>query len=164
MRSRKASRSTGCRCSSGRCAPPTWISKILDWYYEDCVIGGPGAFMIPVRGLEAFPEGTRTKLVLDIASAPGDPKANPLAARLVGKPAHLLLYRRNALAPAHGRMMRRLRAPLPRSFVAFESRLSRAPTMAAADHRRPGPRPAGSGEQRHGRRAGRKAAGSAWTF
>ena len=42
----------------------------LDWYYEDCVIGGPGAFMIPVRGTEAFLEGTRTKLVLDIASAP----------------------------------------------------------------------------------------------
>jgi hypothetical protein len=46
----------------------------LDWYYEDCVIGGPGAFMIPVRGPEAFSEGTRTKLVLDIASAP---QANP---------------------------------------------------------------------------------------
>ncbi len=42
----------------------------LDWYYEDCVIGGPGAFMIPVRGPKAFLEGTRTKLVLDIASAP----------------------------------------------------------------------------------------------
>ena len=42
----------------------------LDWYYEDCVIGGPGAFMISVRGTEAFLEGTRTKLVLDIASAP----------------------------------------------------------------------------------------------
>ena len=50
----------------------------LDWYYEDCVIGGPGAFMIPVRGPEAFSEGTRTKLVLDIASAPA---ANPLVRR-----------------------------------------------------------------------------------
>jgi hypothetical protein len=50
----------------------------LDWYYEDCVIGGPGAFMIPVRGPEAFLEGTRTKLVLDIASAPqANPQANP---------------------------------------------------------------------------------------
>jgi hypothetical protein len=50
----------------------------LDWYYEDCVIGGPGAFMIPVRGPEAFSEGTRTKLVLDIASAP---QAIPLVRR-----------------------------------------------------------------------------------
>jgi hypothetical protein len=51
----------------------------LDWYYEDCVIGGPGAFMIPVRGPEAFSEGTRTKLVLDIASAPqANPQATPV--------------------------------------------------------------------------------------
>jgi hypothetical protein len=50
----------------------------LDWYYEDCVIGGPGAFMIPVRGPEAFSEGTRTKLVLDIAAAP---QATPLVRR-----------------------------------------------------------------------------------
>jgi hypothetical protein len=50
----------------------------LDWYYEDCVIGGPGAFMIPVRGPEAFSEGTRTKLVLDIATAP---QATPLVRR-----------------------------------------------------------------------------------
>jgi hypothetical protein len=42
----------------------------LEWYYADCVIGGPGSFMIPVRGPEAFTEATRTKLVLDIAGAP----------------------------------------------------------------------------------------------
>jgi hypothetical protein len=55
----------------------------LDWYYEDCVIGGPGAFMIPVRGPEAFSEGTRTKLVLDIASAPqAVPQANPFLRRV----------------------------------------------------------------------------------
>jgi Protein of unknown function (DUF1194) len=51
----------------------------LDWYDEDGVIGGPGAFMIPVRGPEAFLEGTRTKLVLDIASAP---EAIPLVRRV----------------------------------------------------------------------------------
>jgi hypothetical protein len=54
----------------------------LDWYYEDCVIGGPGAFMIPVRGPEAFLEGTRTKLVLDIAKAPETiPQMNPFLRR-----------------------------------------------------------------------------------
>jgi hypothetical protein len=54
----------------------------LDWYYEDCVVGGPGAFMIPVRGPEAFSEGTRTKLVLDIASAPqAIPQMNPFLRR-----------------------------------------------------------------------------------
>jgi Protein of unknown function (DUF1194) len=39
----------------------------LDVYYEDCVIGGPGAFVIPIREREKFIEATRTKLVLEIA-------------------------------------------------------------------------------------------------
>ena len=39
----------------------------LDWYYEDCVIGGPGAFVIPVRDRTQFIEATRNKLVLEVA-------------------------------------------------------------------------------------------------
>src|SRR5215472_585792 len=39
----------------------------LDIYYEDCVIGGPGAFVVPIREREKFIEATRTKLVLEIA-------------------------------------------------------------------------------------------------
>ena len=39
----------------------------LDVYYEDCVIGGPGAFMIPIKERDQFREATRTKLVLEIA-------------------------------------------------------------------------------------------------
>src|SRR5262245_29185402 len=39
----------------------------LDVYYEDCVIGGPGAFVVPIREREKFIEATRTKLVLEIA-------------------------------------------------------------------------------------------------
>jgi hypothetical protein len=39
----------------------------LDIYYEDCVIGGPGAFVIPIREREQFREATRTKLVLEVA-------------------------------------------------------------------------------------------------
>lgn len=39
----------------------------LDWYYEDCVIGGPGAFVIPIKGKEQFKEAIRTKLVLEVA-------------------------------------------------------------------------------------------------
>jgi hypothetical protein len=39
----------------------------LDVYYEDCVIGGPGAFVIPIRNREQFKEAIRTKLVLEIA-------------------------------------------------------------------------------------------------
>jgi hypothetical protein len=39
----------------------------LDIYYEDCVIGGPAAFVIPVRTPEEFAEAIRRKLVLEIA-------------------------------------------------------------------------------------------------
>src|SRR5499433_2292110 len=39
----------------------------LDIYYEDCVIGGPGAFVVPIREREQFKEAIRTKLVLEIA-------------------------------------------------------------------------------------------------
>ena len=41
--------------------------KDLDIYYEDCVIGGPGAFVVPIREREKFKDAIRTKLVLDIA-------------------------------------------------------------------------------------------------
>jgi hypothetical protein len=42
----------------------------LDIYFEDCVIGGPGAFVIPIRRRDQFKEATRTKLVLEIAGGP----------------------------------------------------------------------------------------------
>ena len=39
----------------------------LDVYYRDCVIGGPGAFMIPVNEWSQFPDAVRRKLVLELA-------------------------------------------------------------------------------------------------
>lgn len=42
----------------------------LDKYYSDCVIGGPGSFMIPVNDWSAFPEAVRRKLVMEIGQAP----------------------------------------------------------------------------------------------
>lgn len=39
----------------------------LDSYYEDCVIGGPGSFMIAITALEKFAEAIRQKLILEIA-------------------------------------------------------------------------------------------------
>jgi hypothetical protein len=39
----------------------------LDLYYEDCVIGGPGSFVIPIKEREQFRTAIRTKLVLEIA-------------------------------------------------------------------------------------------------
>jgi uncharacterized protein DUF1194 len=39
----------------------------LDWYYEDCVIGGPGAFVVSIKDREKFKEAIRTKLLLEVA-------------------------------------------------------------------------------------------------
>lgn len=50
----------------------------LDIYYEDCVIGGPGAFVIPIKEREKFTEAIRTKLVQEIASL--NPKARAMPA------------------------------------------------------------------------------------
>jgi Protein of unknown function (DUF1194) len=50
----------------------------LDVYYEDCVIGGPGAFVIPVKEREKFVEAVRTKLVLEVAGL--TPRVVPAAA------------------------------------------------------------------------------------
>jgi uncharacterized protein DUF1194 len=39
----------------------------LDRYYADCVIGGTGAFMIPIKQKSEFQTATRRKLLLEIA-------------------------------------------------------------------------------------------------
>ena len=44
-----------------------WSLPDLDEYYRDCVTGGPGAFVLPVRGWENFGEAIRAKMVLEIA-------------------------------------------------------------------------------------------------
>ena len=43
----------------------------LDIYFEDCVIGGPGAFVIPVRDRAQFKEAIRTKLIMEVAELKG---------------------------------------------------------------------------------------------
>jgi hypothetical protein len=52
----------------------------LDVYYEDCVIGGPGSFVIPIKEREKFKEATRTKLVLEVAGIAPQPRIVPAAA------------------------------------------------------------------------------------
>jgi hypothetical protein len=42
----------------------------LDAYYRACVIGGPGAFVIPVTDWTEFAEAVQRKLVLEIAGGP----------------------------------------------------------------------------------------------
>jgi hypothetical protein len=53
----------------------------LDIYYEDCVIGGPGAFVVPIREREQFKDAIRTKLVLEIAGRTPETRAVPVQAR-----------------------------------------------------------------------------------
>ena len=57
--------------------------KELDWYYEDCVIGGAGSFMIPVNSTKKFVDATRTKMVLEIAGLQPS-KAEPLIKKASG--------------------------------------------------------------------------------
>jgi hypothetical protein len=49
------------------------VEKDLDLYYEGCVIGGPGAFIVVARDFHAFAAAIRRKLILEIARAPPPP-------------------------------------------------------------------------------------------
>jgi hypothetical protein len=42
----------------------------LDLYYQDCVIGGPGAFIVLAQGYETFAEAILRKLIREIAAVP----------------------------------------------------------------------------------------------
>lgn len=59
----------------------------LDLYYENCVITGIGAFVIPIRERHQFVDATRTKLVREIAALPAVPEARIEKAQAQGKPA-----------------------------------------------------------------------------
>ncbi len=50
-----------------------WDIDNLDLYFRDCVIGGPGAFMIPVREKAQFAQAIRTKVIREIADRPQVP-------------------------------------------------------------------------------------------
>jgi hypothetical protein len=54
----------------------------LDIYYEDCVIGGPGSFVIPIKEREKFTEAIRTKLVQEVAGRTTPVRVIPVAANV----------------------------------------------------------------------------------
>jgi Protein of unknown function (DUF1194) len=54
----------------------------LDVYFEDCVIGGPGAFVIAVRERSQFKEAIRTKLVLEVAGRVPAARVIPVQAKV----------------------------------------------------------------------------------
>ncbi len=45
-----------------------WDVAELDRYYRECVIGGPGAFMEPVRERQQFADAIKTKIIREIAA------------------------------------------------------------------------------------------------
>jgi hypothetical protein len=50
----------------------------LDVYYRDCVIGGQGAFVVPARSREQFPQAIKTKILLEVAGLkPPQPLVRP---------------------------------------------------------------------------------------
>jgi hypothetical protein len=51
----------------------------LDFYYEDCVIGGPGSFVVTIKDREKFKEAIRTKLLLEVADRMPERKVVPAA-------------------------------------------------------------------------------------
>ncbi|MEM8743283.1 MAG: DUF1194 domain-containing protein [Pseudomonadota bacterium] len=51
-------------------APGFFDLEKLDVYYEDCVIGGPGAFIVPVLEEKSFASAIRRKLIREISGAP----------------------------------------------------------------------------------------------
>jgi hypothetical protein len=60
--------------------PGTLDIENLDVYYEDCVIGGSGAFVVPIHNIEQFIDATRTKLILEIAGRHPEPRIVPASA------------------------------------------------------------------------------------
>ena len=53
----------------------------LDIYYEDCVIGGAGSFVVPIKTREKFKEAIRTKLVMEVAHRVPELSVVPAATR-----------------------------------------------------------------------------------
>src|SRR6266852_587159 len=53
----------------------------LDLYCEDCVIGGPGSFVVPIKDRDQFKEAIRTKLLLEVAGRRPERRIVPAAAK-----------------------------------------------------------------------------------
>ncbi|MGZ3294663.1 MAG: DUF1194 domain-containing protein [Xanthobacteraceae bacterium] len=51
----------------------------LDFYYEDCVIGGPGSFVVSIKDRDKFKEAIRAKLLLEVAGRTPERRVVPVA-------------------------------------------------------------------------------------
>lgn len=53
----------------------------LDQYYGDCVVGGPGSFVLPVHKIEDFGIAVRRKLVMEVSGIDAGPAIRRIADR-----------------------------------------------------------------------------------
>lgn len=68
-----------------------WSVPDLDRYYADCVVGGPGAFVVPVHDWEDLAAAVERKLVLEISGRQPAPR---LVRAQAGAPADCMLGER----------------------------------------------------------------------
>ncbi len=59
---------------------PSPIFPAIDDYYAECVIGGPGSFMLPVSDVGEFTTAIRRKLILEVSARPAG-RIVPIAGR-----------------------------------------------------------------------------------
>ena len=50
---------------------PSPIFPDVSRYYAQCVVGGPGSFVLPVRAVSEFATAIRRKLIMEVSGAPG---------------------------------------------------------------------------------------------
>ncbi len=66
-----------------RPGPSGWSQmRDLDLYYRDCVIGGPGAFIVVANTFEDFAAAVRRKLILEISGYSPPARLMPAQARI----------------------------------------------------------------------------------
>jgi len=58
---------------------PSGTFPQIDRYYEACVIGGPGAFILPAEAPDELSAAIRRKLILEMSGAPPPPRVTRVA-------------------------------------------------------------------------------------
>jgi hypothetical protein len=60
-----------------------WDIENLDLYFRDCVIGGPGAFTVPVRERHQFTAAIKTKVIREVSEkVRSEPNLQPAQAEV----------------------------------------------------------------------------------
>ncbi|HEY6632690.1 MAG TPA: DUF1194 domain-containing protein [Rhizobiaceae bacterium] len=59
---------------------PSFTVRELDRYYAECVTGGPGSFVLPIRDASEFATAIRRKLILEVSGAPDAGRVIPAQA------------------------------------------------------------------------------------